>query len=222
MSAIIYVGRLTSRKIIETNRELGITNEMLNVAFSHVSGTVFTYDMKSDKISFENTETLPFGLRCAQISPDYLIAKQLLTEETVGTFKSMIDRIKEGEKEVSGEVKSRFKDEDHWYQIYLTNVFDDNNLPVRAIGTVEDITIRVLAQMQYLQEEKYRFAMLADSRRVYEIDLSKDLFRKLDSSSYGLNNNEWVSYSAQMIRLSEEIVMPEDKKVFLKIAQREK
>lgn len=89
------------------------------------------------------------------------------------------------------------------------------------IGTIQDVTRRMESELRYSNERQYRIAMLAGSRRVYEINVIRDRFIKLEDIEDTTDYEKWSIYSETMSRMCRDQIYKEDWEIFLRVATRE-
>lgn len=199
-------------------------NEILKIAVAHVDLRVFVYNRSSGVLQFVDDKTPPIGLPRHVTDPICYIEQQGLMEpEDVQALYELLERNLTGIEKTSTTIKSRpNKDEpdSHWYNVVLTNCFDTSGNVVHLVGTIQDVTSRVLSELRYSKEEQFRMAMMADSRRVYEVNVTRDRFMRLESISDSTDINVWHPYSQTMMDLCKAKVFKEDWDCFLQVATR--
>lgn len=196
--------------------------EFLKMAISYVNMHVFVYDISLHKLYFFESDTYPFGiLTGSEHSVQDIIKLGIIEKDAVPIFKSLFEKIENGEKRTDAVIKICNNSSVMWNHIMLVNHFDKNGTPVRAVGTIQDVSNRVKIELLYSKEKQFRFAMLADSRRVYEINVTRDRFVKLESIQDTTDYGEWDIYTQSMANLCKTRIYQEDWETFLKIATKE-
>lgn len=214
LATVTFLLKRTQRTLLLANREMQISNELFKIASSHTIKTVFELDVKTEKIVFIGELPPPLGLsREIENGPTHILSSGVIDPQSVDAFIDLFEKIKNGERAAQAVIKTWKADVFTWDKLMLTNVFDDDNRPIRAIGTLEDVTDRIAAEMRYAQEEQYRKAVESETCRVYEINVTKNELRKPGTG-------EAKQYSLEMLRMCESLVYSEDRESFLEVAQR--
>lgn len=214
-------------------------SEILKIAVEHMNMHVFVYDIPLQKLYFFSSNSLPFGvLTGSEHSIKDIVNLNIIDHENISVFEKLFEDINDGKKRVDAIIKVHYKEPDdlsdvcdnnnscgtktiRWNHIMLVNYFNNNDKPIRAIGTIQNVSNRVESELQYSKEKQYRFAMLADSRRVYEVNVTRDRFIKIDSIHDSTDFGSWNLYTESMANLCKTRVLHEDWDTFLKVATRE-
>lgn len=197
-------------------------SEIFKIAIEHVHMHVFVYDIPLHKLYFFESSTYPFGiLKGAEHTVQDIIDLNVIEEEATIAFKKLFQKIQNGEKKAEIIIKISSGATVQWLHIMLINHFDGSGKPVRAVGTMQDISRRIEIEQLYSKEKQFRLAMLADSRRVYEVNVTRDRFIKLDSIQDTTDGDSWDLYTKSMADLCKTRVFPEDWDTFMKIATKE-
>jgi len=140
----------------ETIQELEISNERYQIVMDQSDSTIFEYNILNDVVSMgKNDQNLSGGsfqdflknISCSLFSGD------------VNSFKSMFANVRAGAHSAEGEYRLKNTKSSYlWYDINITTIFDQDNRPVRAIGTIRDITFQKEAT-QTLMEKAERDAL---------------------------------------------------------------
>ncbi len=141
---------ITERKKME--EELRINEERFRIAFAQIDSTIFDYDIKTRVMIHADKSGEKYGIaHRTENVPHSLVETGVIHPDTVEAFLEMYRRIRQGSPTASCEVKTHLVDGRFlWQRISMTNIFDDQGTPVRAVGMLEDID----AQKQ--REEKLR------------------------------------------------------------------
>lgn len=197
-------------------------SEIFKIAVENVNMHVFVCDIPLHKLYFFESKTYPFGvLKGSEHTVQDIIDLNMMDEETISVFTSLFQRIEDGEKSADAIIKICSGKAPRWNHIMLINHFNEEGAPVRAVGTIQDVSHRVEMEQLYTNEKQFRLAMLADSRRVYEINVTRDRFIKLESIQDTTDCGLWDKYTSSMAELCKTLVYREDWDAFLKIATRE-
>lgn len=102
-----------------------------------------------------------------------------------------------------------------WIHVKFTNIFDDDNQPIKAVGVYQNIDEQVRLESRYLQEIKYRQKLMQRSITNLEVNLTTDEVIKAHNVTYNLLGlDEKTSYS-EFIKKMVTLVADEDKHLFL-------
>lgn len=215
---------LCSKKTVLSEADPAIKkqNHILQLALSHINISIFEYDPTSGHILFIDNSLPLYGLpKELTEGPSQIVGENIINSSYIQNFYELFEKIRLGEKRTSATIKTDYGSHPGWDRIILSNVYDESGNPLYAIGTIQNVTDRVVAELHYSKEEQYRQAMLADASRVYEINVTRDRFMKLESIKDSTDYEHWNVYSKAMAHLCETVVFKEDWEVFKKVADRD-
>ncbi|MEG1996107.1 MAG: histidine kinase dimerization/phospho-acceptor domain-containing protein, partial [Oscillospiraceae bacterium] len=99
-----------------------------------------------------------------------------LHPDDVVAYNEMMEKIFNGEK--TAKSIGRWWNDDHsdwwWYETAYTNMFDENNMPIKAVGTAIDITERVRLEERYNEEIQWRKVHNQDVIGSFKLNLTKN------------------------------------------------
>lgn len=194
-------------------------SEIFKIALSHVNIHIFVYDISLRNLYFFGGGSLLFGtLKDTEYLVEEIAGQSFFDAEAAATFRGIFAAIHRGETSAVQVLKTTSNNQTSWYHLKLECCSGDTINPVRAIGTIQDISNRVESELRYSQEKKFRTAMLADSRRVYEINVTRDRFIKLESIQDSTDCEGWNLYTDTMANLCKTKIYQEDWETFLKVA----
>ena len=140
----------------ETIQELEISNERYQIVMDQSDSTIFEYNILNDVVSMgKNDQNLSGGS-----FQDFLknISRTLFSGD-VSSFEAMFANVRAGAHSAEGEYRLKNTKSSYlWYDINITTIFDQDNRPIRAIGTIRDITFQKEAT-QTLMEKAERDAL---------------------------------------------------------------
>ncbi|MGX9756041.1 diguanylate cyclase domain-containing protein [Clostridioides difficile] len=200
--------------------ELKINEERLRIALSKTSNIVFDYYVHTKSIHVSSDVSSRYGLqKNIENTIEYFIDSGIIHPDFVDVFKESFNKMEKGEESVVSVIKTKLVNEKYvWNRMTLTNLFNGTDIPIRAIGLLEDINEQKKAEMQYNQEEQYRKAMLSEAIAIYEVNFSQD---KFISSNIKPNNNLGLrpagKYSEVMKAIVDDIVFISDRENFKKV-----
>lgn len=214
-----------ARNICPDVNAIALENTILKVAIAHIDLRVFDYNRDCDTLRFVDSKTPPMGLPTLVSDPVGFVEQHGLMEtEYLETLRRLFARNLSGEEMVSDTLLARSspeQKESRWYNVVLANYLDPADGVNRVVGTIQDVTDRVLSELRYSKEEQYRMAMLADNRRVYEINVTRDRFMQLESINDSTDVDQWNPYDATMAHICKTQVYQEDWEDFLQVATRD-
>lgn len=197
-------------------------SEIYKAAVQHINMHVFVYDVPLRKIYFFSSNTFPFdALKEAEYSVEDIKESGIIDSDYTVAFEKLFEGIHEGEKSTEAIIKTYYEGKVTWNHIMLVNYFDDHQKPYRVIGTIQDVSDRIEIENRFFKEQQFRLAMMADSRRVYEINVTRDRFIKLESIQDSTDYDGWELYSESMANLCKTRIYKEDWETFLKVAIKE-
>lgn len=200
-----------------TEEELKINEERLRIALSKTSNIVFDYDVKTKFIHNSSDVSSIYGLtKNVRNSIDYFVNSEIIHNDFVDVFKESFNKIEKGEESVVSVIKIKQVNGEYiWNRMTLTNIFSETDMPVKAIGLLEDINEQKKVEMQYNQEEQYRKAMLSEAIAIYEVNFSQDkiISSNIDSKR-NLNLRVDGNYSEVIKSIVDDIIFILDKENF--------
>lgn len=212
----VFYRRMSRKEIVEADRQLMFSTERFKIAISHTTNIIFEFDPAANSITFISDISKVFGFpQFIENGPEYLIQKGFVDLSYRREFKTLFEKMQQGAPEALCTAKFWPKNGKYaWYKISITNLLE-NGKPVRAIGTVEDITEVKKTELRYEKEKQYRVAMLSDALLIYEINVTKDKVQAGIQPDTKVAALEWDPYADSMRKYAEQSVCTEDKKKFL-------
>lgn len=163
-------------------KRLRYLDERYRIAADNSSEIIIDYNLQDDSI-YHATDgvTKIYGIpQKIENAPDYLVNCGAIFPESAEEFTGAFRRLHDGEPKVSCTLKTRTEaGKILWCEIILTNIFDENGVPVRAVGVLKDVTAFRLMEMRYendINEEKNRAMKLKEKA---ERDLLTGLYNKI-------------------------------------------
>lgn len=206
----------------KTAIDLERENEQLKIAISHVNMAIFEYDFLTKQLEFYEETIPPLGLpQMVENGVDFIVTCGVLDEENAFKFKSLFDEMEKGNLFASDRIMPNSYQQ-ICYNVMLTNCFDEYGIPIRVVGTFHDVTDRAMTEINYFKEEQFRLAMLADSRKVYEINITKNRLMTLKSIKDSTDDESgWVEYTSAMETIKQNAIYQEDWEEFSEVADRD-
>lgn len=188
MIGIIYFARRGHRRMTEINNQLHISNQRFRVAAFQLSQEIVEFDAP-DEVMYKVTEEMPPG-RLAPIMDlgRDLIKDAVLTEKSRFLLVQTLQRLKAGRETDACVLEAEDgQGRRQWYQAVFTNIFDDEGRPIRAIGTVDNITHQKEAELKFTLEEQHRQVVMAEILRTFVFNVTRNRYL------YGYIRNEYQS-----------------------------
>lgn len=198
-------------------------NNILKAALRQLQIQLFVYDIPMKKLYFLRTakESDQEHAAGADYSEEEFLRCRIPDAKHKIIVQEMFRKMEQGEAQAEALIRFFKEDRIIWGMLLISCCMDAAGRPVRAIGTIQETVGSEEANLRYQREREYREAMLADCRRVYEVNVTKDRFTKLESIQDSTDTGVWENYTEAMNQLRETRVYREDWDVFLEIAQRE-
>lgn len=177
LAVYFFVLSFEKKKTEKMNQELRIRDSIFQIATKEMEGFVFQYDAMKDKIDFMNEYISLLGLpRCMEhVSAEIM---HYFSSENAKTMEDFVETVKKDlhdRKENSErELQIHRPEEELYYQIKMTHLYDSKKRPVRSIGMIYDVTEQKQKELLLKREEKLRNLFMADTIAFYEIDIAKD------------------------------------------------
>lgn len=165
---------ITERKKME--RELKLSEERFRIALSQTHSVLFDFDIPSREVTHSKSAMEIYNLpKTLSYVPESLVTNHIIHEDYTQPFLEMYANIVNGSPTASCVAKVRVASGSYvWNRIVMTAIFNENGEPMRAIGTIEDISKEKEAELLYYKSEQYRNALLAEAILYFEMDLTRD------------------------------------------------
>ncbi|MDD3277575.1 MAG: response regulator [Lachnospiraceae bacterium] len=132
------------------------------VAIKSSGMNVWEYDIQNDILTVVSNSSR-IKQNCFTIE-NYIhstVENGYVRADSLQTFYSIFERLKNGEKEVSEDIWYKTTDEAGWWceRVIYTTVFDEKGMPVKAFGAGRDVTREKEALKKFDEEMSYRSAL---------------------------------------------------------------
>lgn len=214
---IIWNNHRKTNVIRKGRQALRQSQERYRIAVSQIGGCIWEFDIASGQILQPNNALAPYGLEgTIENVPQSLIESGFVCPASAKDFEEMFTAVRQGKKNTDCVIQIQLPDGQlRWVHIKHTSVYDENELPVKAIGTLEDITTERLALMKSEQEAQYRDAFTADALYAYEVNITKNLVLNGHGKKLYLqdNNMHKMTYDQQLQYLIDTYVFAPDREL---------
>lgn len=152
---IEYISDDTSR--VKANKQMKLSEDMMKAAIDQGGLHYWSYDILHDESTQGFTSQRDFHVPAvienySKIWPEILpVAK-----ECMETYRELIDKIKAGFPEASAEILMYKDGNPVWMNLKLTNIYDENGNPIKALGSATNIHARKIAELKFEEEVKRR------------------------------------------------------------------
>ena len=166
------------RKTEKINQELRIRDSIFQIATAEMESFVFLYDAMKDKVDFmsENIETLELPRCMEHVSAEIVHYFSSANAKTMEGFVETVKKdLHEGRENSERELQIHKPEEELYYQIKMTHLYDAKKRPVRSIGMIYDVTEQKQKELLLRREEKLRNLFMTDTIAFYEIDIEDDI-----------------------------------------------
>ena len=166
------------RKTEKINQELRIRDSIFQIATAEMESFVFLYDAMKDKVDFmsENIETLELPRCMEHVSAEIVHYFSSANAKTMEGFVETVKKdLHDGKENSERELQIHKQEEELYYQIKMTHLYDAKKRPVRSIGMIYDVTEQKQKELLLRREEKLRNLFMTDTIAFYEIDIEDDI-----------------------------------------------
>ncbi len=189
-----------------------------NLISSLTEDAFFDYDILNSSVRYSKNYADRFKINeNLEDFPQSLIEKGIIPEESLHLYTNIFN---EDLKEVlEAEINHKLPDgTDVWYLYNYRIIFNEDDIPVRVIGKMTDITKqhKKLEELTFVvnEEQQFKVSVINDSLDVFEFNLSNNSIIKLFDSLNGMLDVYNVSYSDIMSLLAKDYIHPDDIEIF--------
>lgn len=145
---------ITDRKQME--ERLRIDEERFRLALAQMDSIIFDYDITTRVMIHADKSAERFGLSLETHDvPDVLVRSGTIHPDNAQVFLEMYRQIRAGSPTASCVVQAKMANGQYaWNRITMTNIFDRDGRPVRAVGMLEDIDAQTRREAQLLVQSQ--------------------------------------------------------------------
>lgn len=128
------------KRLMHTNAELMVSDQILRIAVSYVTKLIFVYDFAngSTQLLKERPASQHILVKRGTIRQQW---RDIVHPTEIDMLLGIVDRMLAGENEISCtfRIKEKHIEEYHWYRLTMTSIFSEDGTPIQAVGILEDI-----------------------------------------------------------------------------------
>ena len=215
---VVYINRNKNNKeIFKLNRLMKVNEERYKLASDIANSIVFEYIISEQKIIFKNKMyTKYFDSNEINNIPMSIISFDFIEKEYKAELIRCFNSIILGQKDVEVELKFNNKENDYnWFKVKMTNIFDKNNMPIKAIGTISNITELKETEIKYIKIGQYKDIMISNAIYSCELNLTKNQIKNIRFNKKFENIN-YCSYTDFINYTKDKYIYEDDVEMFEK------
>lgn len=203
------IDEMNSRLFTKKNEDLLITKTRYEVVMENSDILVFDYIFETDELLYSEDQAEKHNFSIGKFKDvNTLIHSDIVHPKSREALQKVYDKIKDGA--LIAEGSFIFYDENKneiVYEIFVKNIFDDEGHPLRAIGTMRNIT------EQYLlgSEKEYRKSMVSDKILAYEANITDDSLITIEDDWVNMIKTPKFKIFSELVEYQlENLIHPED------------
>ncbi len=175
---ILYSIKISGDAIAKMNKELRMGEERYRFILERSDSVIFEYTISNNSVEFSDKYEKTFGKTMPQTGIPYsAINSADIHKDDANTFTNIFNYIREGKTGSNGEVRILDGNGKYiWCLITLVTIFDENDIPVKALGIIENINEKKELEEKYKEAQLYKDTLISENSVIYEVDLSKNIF----------------------------------------------
>lgn len=192
----------------EQEEALRISEKRYEIALQQLNASMFEYNLITHELVLIEKDAQLYQIsKVVEKGPEGMIEMGIIDKGSVESYREMYRQIHAGAPFAKCYIST--KDAEgilHDYELNVTNIFDQNGNPIRAIGVKKNIS-----QVSRLQREKeYMQTLTADKYIICEADITSDSLLYLDKAWVSDDKNiDDMRYSELADILTAERIAPE-------------
>lgn len=199
----------------DIKEQLRLSEKRYEIAIQASGITMFEYDLRTGEFLFYQDVADMYNL--PRVVPDGVntfVFMGIVEPGSVQEYRDMYRRIHRGEPFASCYVKTRDKNGDtHDYELLLTNVFDKDGCPVRAIGVRRNVSQYLNLQREWAFGKNFA----SDRILVLEADVATGLIEFLNSDWISEFGGGELCLDDAVLKMVQGHVAPEHQEAFLEM-----
>ncbi|MEG1684051.1 MAG: PAS domain-containing protein, partial [Oscillospiraceae bacterium] len=158
---------IDSRQLAETYAQAAKQCGVTLWTFDFASRTIYDFNNATHLVAFDGIDSI------LHVPEVFIADDSSLHPEDRPAFLAMFDRLFAGAKTATSIGRwCNQGQQERWYEISYTSIFDDGGAPCRAIGTAIDITERIRLEERYREELKWRKVHNRDVLGSFQMNLT--------------------------------------------------
>ncbi|MBS6646213.1 MAG: EAL domain-containing protein [Clostridiaceae bacterium] len=184
----------------EKEEKLRISEERFCIALKQIGANVWEYDIPSKTLhQTEVSQGLNDLPSTVSGIPESLIEIGYIHPDSAEEFRRLVKSVEEGIQNAEGTYKvKRKKGIYRWQKTRCKIIYDESNLPIKAVAMGEDITDMMEQKERYHHELSYRDAISQELIASYQVNLTKDEVENCRSRENGEWENSYQTYEQLM------------------------
>lgn len=197
----------------DTEEILRISEARYEIAIKSAGVNIFDYIVPTGQMIHYFSDMEEFNVpKVMDNAVENFIESGIVTKNSAADFRELYRKIERGESKAHTIVQVINAEGDaKTVEIQLTNIFDEKGRPVRAVGVKKDIT----DQFRLLQEREYGNVVIGEKTLIFEANITQDTIISRHSDWAKKLKLEQIQSFSQLSNTISELIMEEDKSLFL-------
>lgn len=197
----------------EQEDALSYCEKKYDVAMAYNDITMFEFDIVKDEVTFNSASSTMYGFPNVISDATDVILNTIIHPDSADDYRELIKRIKAGVAFTKSLVKIIDKDGIvHFYELSLTNVFDSNGKPIKAIGIRTNVSEKLLLD----REIEFSKNLIEKHTFVCEANITLDRISFIHSRIAEVaNNQKGYCFSEMFPKILEKYVRKEYRAAFV-------
>ncbi len=172
-------------KLKRIEQELQENQLRYEVAIKSSGINIWEYDIREDTLDVVSNSSR-IKQNCLHIE-NYIqstLQNGFVREDSIGRFRSIFERLRRGEREITEDIWYKTTDEAGWWceRVTYTATFDHAGKPFKAFGAGRDVTREKEAEKKFHEEMSYRKAIQSDNMASVMVDLTDNRLLEINST----------------------------------------
>ncbi len=212
---ITYLLLSERKNIANYNAQLLLSEKRYRFILERSNSVIFEYNLLDGSIIYSEKHYALFGRNPGNIwNPE----DSSIHPHDIHLITDGINQILSGKPSLSGEVRIINSKGDYiWCLITALTIYSSDERPVKVMGIIEDVSERKRSEILYREAQMYKNALYADGAKLYEINLSKNIFiNGLEDARMLLPDLTENNYEMAQTIMARQYVIPEERETLLR------
>jgi diguanylate cyclase (GGDEF) domain len=173
---IIIICSYKNRQIKEALCQTNLCNERFKIALLQLKSQIFEYDIETKKLFIIDKGTgdgIEITDNLSELPKD-MLCHDIIDEEFMQTYRLIFQHIIPSETPIRKIIRLGIENgDDKWLKLTFVMVFNEN-VALRIIGVVENITQEKCIENSFFMEQQCRTAMLSEALAVVSVNITKN------------------------------------------------